>query len=89
MAGCGGDVSHFALTSMLAGFSSLPCLLHLMEVMFLVWKRSSARMRTCCSATSEFLNVERWLLFRKACFLVLRFGCDDEEGWKRLWACVR
>jgi len=69
-----------ALMGVLAGLVGLPCMLPLMKAMFLVWKRSSAQMRTCCSATSEFLNVERCLLFRVACIVVLRFGCDDEGG---------
>ena len=42
-----------ALMGALAGMASLPCGLHLQEAMFLVWKRSSGRMRTCCNATSE------------------------------------
>ena len=42
-----------ALMGALAGMAGLPCLLHPTEAMFLVWKRSSARMRTCCNATSE------------------------------------
>ena len=47
-----------ALMRALAGTAGLPCMLHLPEAMFRVWRRLSAPRRTCCNAIREFLNVD-------------------------------